>query len=615
MLSDLARLNLSHNSIVEVQELMQLSSLRTLHASHNSIEALPHDLSQLCLWDLDLSHNALQRLPDSFHSMTQLKRLVIDGNRIKDLPPSLAECCLTIDFFSASKNALATIPPAVGKLALLRILKLSDNSIRILPRAMRAMRSLTSIDLERNELESLPIGVCTLPAVTSLKLKSNFLVSLPAELCMLSTLTTLDVCNNNLRALPIELHELTSLTSLLLANNQLRVLPPTPPFFGPVFARMESLETLDLRDNSLKQLPLDIAHAPRLRSLLLHNNPWTGNPRLKRVVAPRAEDYGGELMLFVVNAEGLAKMDGRKGLSDPYAKISLQEQKCKTNVVNGSLNPVWEQRFSLDLDDDPSDDVVEVEIFDWDLSGSDDFMGSFQIALTPALLTACKHRKAPPPAQEGEASAGEASGQVERVYELTGTDELGRPAQGRVRVQLEFFPLDGCLTSVQRYLERLRVEGWGLIRDASVKKQETRRAGKVKETPDGMLFEDEKDEIRHRCELKDADAISRQTRDWLWQVGQQREPWQQLHVMFTPQGMSNAPWELAKSRFSHQTEDMSHFLKLKAHSDALDPRKRNQKGAVEKDRWDRRSLLEVQQELQTLVHADLEDPEATDYLD
>lgn len=38
-------------------------------------------------------------------------------------------------------------------------------------------------------------------------------------------------------------------------------------------------------------------------------------------------------------------------------------------------------------------------------------------------------------------------------------------------------------------------------------------------------------------------------------------------------------------------------------------------GAVEKDRWDRRSLLEVQQELQTLVHADLEDPEATDYLD
>eukprot|EP00961_Rhodomonas_salina_P234745 3172687-Rhodomonas_salina.2 len=37
--------------------------------------------------------------------------------------------------------------------------------------------------------------------------------------------------------------------------------------------------------------------------------------------------------------------------------------------------------------------------------------------------------------------------------------------------------------------------------------QETRRAGKVKETPDGMLFEDEKDEIRHRCELKDADAI------------------------------------------------------------------------------------------------------------
>eukprot|EP00961_Rhodomonas_salina_P234744 3172687-Rhodomonas_salina.1 len=52
-----------------------------------------------------------------------------------------------------------------------------------------------------------------------------------------------------------------------------------------------------------------------------------------------------------------------------------------------------------------------------------------------------------------------------------GTDELGRPAQGRVRVQLEFFPLDGCLTSVQRYLERLRVEGWGLIRDASVKKQ------------------------------------------------------------------------------------------------------------------------------------------------
>ena len=53
----------------------------------------------------------------------------------------------------------------------------------------------------------------------------------------------------------------------------------------------------------------------------------------------------------------------------------------KTKVVKNCLNPVWGQEFTFDLID-ITRDKVKFEIFDWDLCGGDDLLGSFSIKYT-----------------------------------------------------------------------------------------------------------------------------------------------------------------------------------------------------------------------------------------
>ena len=71
--------------------------------------------------------------------------------------------------------------------------------------------------------------------------------------------------------------------------------------------------------------------------------------------------------------------------SDPFCKIQVGGRDSaivkKTKVVKNCLNPVWGQEFTFDLID-ITRDKVKFEIFDWDLCGGDDLLGSFSIKYT-----------------------------------------------------------------------------------------------------------------------------------------------------------------------------------------------------------------------------------------
>ena len=97
--------------------------------------------------------------------------------------------------------------------------------------------------------------------------------------------------------------------------------------------------------------------------------------------------------IFVDQAKNLEPMDPN-GLSDPYVKIKLNPNplkiKKKTAVKMKTLNPVWQEAFTINLKTDITpenfNDMLQtrvlINVWDWDRSSANDFMGalSFSIA-------------------------------------------------------------------------------------------------------------------------------------------------------------------------------------------------------------------------------------------
>jgi len=101
-------------------------------------------------------------------------------------------------------------------------------------------------------------------------------------------------------------------------------------------------------------------------------------------------DHGpNELRVAVIQARGLAVMDtkmfGKGGSSDPMVTLNCSHNpKQKTKVVKKSLDPVWREMFSFDVEADKADDAELVLVVDdWDMASGNDFMGQVKIPIGP----------------------------------------------------------------------------------------------------------------------------------------------------------------------------------------------------------------------------------------
>ncbi|KAF3846833.1 hypothetical protein F7725_003911 [Dissostichus mawsoni] len=165
-LTNLRTLDLQHNNLRTLEELLSLAALRRLSClrlAYNRVLSLPASVAVLRgLELLDLSNNQLQSLPPALFTLHRLRKLFLAGNLLAVLPAEVKALQLLTEL-DLSGNRLEKLPSQLFSSCLeLHILNVAHNSLSALPRGVAALSRLCRLDLRSNSLEDLPaeLGSC-----------------------------------------------------------------------------------------------------------------------------------------------------------------------------------------------------------------------------------------------------------------------------------------------------------------------------------------------------------------------------------------------------------------------------------------------------------------------
>ncbi|XP_041673053.1 volume-regulated anion channel subunit LRRC8D [Cheilinus undulatus] len=187
-LTNLRTLDLQHNNLRTLEELLTLAHLRRLSClrlAFNRVLVLPASVGVLRgLELLDLSNNQLRSLPPALFSLRRLRRLLLAGNLLEELSAEVKSLQLLTEL-DLSGNRLESLPLELFSRCLeLRVLNVAHNSLSALPAGIAALSQLSRLDLRSNSLEELPaeLGCCSGLYGGGLLVEEWLFLSLPPQI-------------------------------------------------------------------------------------------------------------------------------------------------------------------------------------------------------------------------------------------------------------------------------------------------------------------------------------------------------------------------------------------------------------------------------------------------
>ncbi|XP_055624005.1 leucine-rich repeat-containing protein 47-like [Toxorhynchites rutilus septentrionalis] len=233
----------------------------------------------------------------------------------------------------------------IYQLSALNLLDINDTPLDEISPQVSELKNLQSLLLFRNHISAVPVELGQLPALKVLDLSGNRIESLPAEIGELKALTTVNLSGNKLKL--VDLSRLENLIVCNLSSNLLEEFPKLPcgkevQYLSEVnleknlikeiptsLVKQTSLKLLNVAGNRIELVPQFLVKCPKLKEILLKDNPLK-DKRLKKLV----EQCRSKQVLDYVEKSGhiVPMPEGNSTKSNREDSMSQGEEKSDPEI-------------------------------------------------------------------------------------------------------------------------------------------------------------------------------------------------------------------------------------------------------------------------------------------
>lgn len=282
-----------------------------------------------CVTELNLYNNQLSgHIPPEIGDLSNLVILRLESNSITgSIPPEIGNLNNLENIQLSSNPLMGNIPPEIGNLSSLSSLLISATQLTgNIPSTIGNLANLQRLELSSNDLTgSIPAEIGNLLNLEVLAFARNRLTgSIPLEIGNLSNLERLNFFANALTgSIPVELSNVTSLKYLSLHRNELNGIIP------PELGGLNNLIILNLSENQLNgHIPTELGNLSNLTHLQLNINQLDGT------IPVELENLTSLVHLHIFNNDLIGTIPPELGnLSN------LSTLRAYTNHLTGTIPP------------------------------------------------------------------------------------------------------------------------------------------------------------------------------------------------------------------------------------------------------------------------------------